>query len=193
MALRDWSARRIGVLWLAGVVFYGGLVLLGEVRRREREAKWREQLGPIPDLSAAPETIPVARRDSLTGLMFALIRESSHGSQEHRDSVVQHLTKVVRDAPLTSGRRDSLYRALNVPARVNAAQKDSLRSSAESLLTPIVASIAAGIAKGMSGMGTWLVISAVLFFAPALGLVTLTIVWAYSRRRRALGADAAAA
>ena|SRR6185312_13311612 len=193
MALRDWSARRIGFFWLAGFAFYGGLVLLGEVRRREQEAKWREEFGPIPNLSAAPETIPAAKRDSLAGLMFALIRETSHGSEAHRDSVLQHLTAVVHDTPLTTARRDSLYRALNVPARLSAAQNDSLRSSAESLLTPIVAPIAAGIAKGMSGMGAWLVITAILFIAPGLVLLTLTIAWAYSRRRRALGSDAAAA
>jgi len=192
MALRNWPARRIGFLWLAGVVVYGSLVVLGESRRRERDARWREEFGPIPDLSAASETVPVARRDSLVGLMFALIRETSRGSQAHHDSVLQHLTAVVRDTPLTTKRRDSLYRALNVPARLSAAQKDSLRSSAESLLTPIVTPIAAGIAKGMSGMGPWLVASAILFFAPGLALLTLTIVWAYSRRRHSLGSGAAA-
>src|SRR6266478_3851783 len=113
MALRDWPPRRIGFLWLAGVVVYGGLVVLGDVRRRERDARWREEFGPIRDLSASSETISVARRDSLAGLMFALIRESSRGSQAHRDSVLQHLSAVVRDTPLTTKRRDSLYRALN--------------------------------------------------------------------------------
>jgi hypothetical protein len=192
MALRDWPARRIGFLWLVGVVVYGSLVVLGESRRRERDARWREEFGPTPDMSATSETIPVARRDSLAGLMFALIRETSRGSQAHRDSVLEHLTAVVRDTPLTTQRRDSLYRALNVPVRLSAGQKDSLQSSAESLLTPIVTPIATGIARGMSGMGTQLVISAVLFFAPGVALLTLTIVWAYSRRHHSLKSGAAA-
>src|SRR5438552_2009525 len=101
MALRDWSARRIGFLWLAGVVVYTGLLVLGEVRRRQREQTWREESRPILNLSTAPETIPVARRDSLEGLMFALIRESGRGSQARRDSVLQRLSAVVRDTRLT--------------------------------------------------------------------------------------------
>src|SRR5919204_958054 len=126
MALRDWSARRIGFLWLAGVVFYCGLLLLQEGNRRQREARWRAEFGPIPDFNAA-DTIPAARRDSLASLMFVLLRETRRGPQSHRDSVLQHVSAVARDTPLTAARIDSLYRSLNVPARLSVAQRDSLR------------------------------------------------------------------
>jgi hypothetical protein len=193
MALRDWPVRRIGFLWIGGILFYVGLAVLGQIRRQQWEERTRQEFGPLPDLSIGPDTLPTAKRDSLAGLMFALLRETNRGTPAHRDSVLQQLHAVVRDTPLTAARRDSLYRALNVPPRLTASQRDSLQSSAESLFAPVLAPIAEGIGKSMSGMGPWLVIGAILVLAPGIALVTLTVVWAYSRRLRTLGSGAAAA
>jgi hypothetical protein len=192
MALRDWSRRRIGILWLAGLLFYGGLVVLGGIRRREDEQQWRERFGPVANLGAAPETISAVRRDSLASLMFALLRETSRGSQAHRDSVAQQLAAFVHGPPLNSRRRDSLYGALNVPARLNEAQQDSLRASAKSLITPIVEPIVAGAVKGVSGIGAWLVVAAILLLTPGIALITVTALWVHSRHTRSLNSDAAA-
>ncbi len=193
MALRDWPARRIGFLWLVGIILYAGLFLIGIVRQREWQKGMRDGFGSTGNVNVAADTISVEKQDSLFAFLFAVLRETKRGSQAHRDSVRRELHVVAAGTPLSAARRDSLYRALNVPARLNASQRDSLWSTAESLFAPVFRSMTAAAGKATSGMGPSLVIVAVMFLAPGVALIAVTILWVYSRRRQTSASDVAAA
>jgi len=187
MALRTWSGRRIAFLWFLGLAFYGALAIIGQQHRRRVEARFRLQYGlPAGNLRSSADTFSEAQRDSSLGLLFALWRETSRGTSAHRDSILRQLSAMAGDTPVVRERRDSVYRALKVPAHLNQSQRDSLRVVGESLLAGVLVPAARTLGSAMSGLGPWLFLMVALYLAPGTVLLVTTIAWVFLRRRNAI-------
>jgi len=194
MALGTWSGRRIAFLWILGIAFYGALTIIGQAQRRNVESSFRAKYGlPTRNHLSSADTLSEAQRDSSFGLLFALWRETSRGTPAHRDSILHQLSAIARDTPVVRERRDSLYRALKVPAHLNPSQQDSLRVAGESLLGAILVPAARAIGSAMSDLGPWLFIMVALYLAPGVVLLVMTIAWVFLRRRNAIPSGVPAA
>jgi hypothetical protein len=194
MALRAWSGRRIAFLWLLGIAFYGALAILGYRQRRTADAEFRAQLAlPAGRVQLAADTLADARRDSLFAMLFALWREANRGTPAHRDSIRRRLEAMAHDTVQARKQLDSLYLALNVPAKLSPAQRDSLRVAAESVLGATVGPALKGLSSAMQDAAPWLVLASVLLLAPGAALLATTIAWVLSRRQGALSSSAPAA
>ena len=183
MALRHWTGRRIGGLWLAGTVLFVIEVAwlrhydrLAEERFAAQHGFRREGTKLVPKVAA-----PRAVSDSLEAITFVLLRRRAqrHGGQPltARDSAVERFSREWRK--LSAPTRDSLWGSLAIPERLTPVQRDSLRDLLGSEVGAAVGQVAAAwpfiVATG--------VLMAVVVYAIPLGLVIVTGLWLGARRR----------
>jgi hypothetical protein len=183
MALRHWTGRRIGGLWLAGTVLF--IVELAWLRHYNRLAEERfaaqhdlrhEGTKWVPKVAA-----PRAVSDSLEATTFVLLRQRAqrHGGQPltARDSAVERFSREWRT--LSTPARDSLWRLLAIPQRLSLLQRDSLRD----LLGSEVGAAADQVAAAWPLILATGALMALVVCAVPLSLVIVTGLWLVARRR----------
>ena len=183
MALRHWTGRRIGGLWLAGTVFFLVEVAWLQHYNRLAEERFAAQHGLRRDGTKwLPKVaVPRAASDSLEVITFVLLRQRAqhHDGQPltARDSAVELFSREWRK--LSTPTRDSLWRLLAIPQRLSPLQRDSLRDLLGSEVGAAVGQVAAAwpliVATG--------VLMALVVYAVPLGLVIVTGLWLVARRR----------
>jgi hypothetical protein len=173
MALHNWPPRRIAILWSVLLVSYLGLVLYSQSAPRTATVPTeRGTLDLFARSGPGSDTLGGARWDSLVALTFVFMRETDQWPQAKRDVLLNDLRHDGRS-------RDSLWRALNVPARLTDAQRDSL----EGMVQPMVAPFVTAVARVGGELSRAVLVTLALALAPLMVLFVLTIAWLVLRRR----------
>jgi hypothetical protein len=178
---------RVLALWLFLLLVEGGLILVGQgvERRRVREG----MLGPAHANHPGP-TLSRAGSDSLVAMFLAFTRPMDSAGEARRKLVLTDLAR--RNPPVTAAERDSLWRLLDVPTTLSAAQRDSAAHQLDEIIGPALQ----GIVKIFDDPSwRWMMFGAMaLLYGPPVLLLAVTLMWLVARYRHgnsALGAPAA--
>jgi hypothetical protein len=138
------------------------------------------------DSTAFSKQVSPASRDSAEVLTFAMLVRTPQVqvpgmTRLSRDSVKARLRQ------LRALNRDSLWRANNLPARLDAAQHDSLLRAFGAMLTPVAARIGAALDRAERDL-IWLLIE---ILAVPVVLLLFTGAWLVARHRARPSAAAA--
>jgi hypothetical protein len=173
MALHNWPPRRIAILWSVLLVGYWGLLLYSQsAPSTETTRAGRGSLDLFARNGPGSDTLTGARWDSLIALTFVLMRETDQWPQAKRDALLNDLRHDGRS-------RDSLWRALNAPARLTEAQRDSL----DGMVQPIVVPFLIAVSQVGGELSRAVLVTLALVLVPIMALSGLTIAWVVLRRR----------
>ena len=167
---------RLLALWLFLLLVEGGFILVGQImeRRRMREG----MLGPVFTNPPGP-TLSRAASDSLVAMFLASTRPMDSAGEAQRSLVLTAFAR--RSPPITAAERDSLWRLLDVPITLSAAQRDSATHQLDEIIGPIFQ----GIGKIFDDPSWWWMMfgAMALFYGPPVLLLAVTLMWLVARYR----------
>lgn len=180
MALADWPPRRIVLLWIALLTIEGGVVLFAFARQPAPQSQ--SDVG-LPFDTARGSRGPPLGSDSLAVLMYALLEATAATRHAPQDTGRQHLlTAILAESSII--RRDSLWTASGLPAKITPAQRESVKASVEAILGPVQQGIDLMASAALVGL---LIVGGVLALPP-LAAAAITVAWWLGRRRAATAA-----
>jgi hypothetical protein len=175
MALADWPPRRIALLWFIVLTIDACLVLLARAREHglQHQTDIRFRFDTVPGSRGAP-----LGPDSQAVLMYALFEASAATRNAPPDTGrLQLLSAILAESSTT--RRDSLWTASGLPARVTSEQRDSAKAVVEAVVGPVL--------KGLDLLANVALVAALILWGalavPPLAAATITVAWWLGRRR----------